>query len=88
MTASSTAYNITHYVSDAVIVSALAMNRCLSNEETLLDCKHKLHEYIVNYDMVSSQDMIDNNVYMKSSMVMYYYMYYILQTVLVSRILL
>ena len=55
MTANSTAYNITHYILDAVMVSALALNKCLSNEALLEYCKHELYEYIVNSDTVSSQ---------------------------------
>ena len=47
MTANSTAYNIAHYVSDAVMVAALAIDNCLDDEK-LPDCKNALYKYIEN----------------------------------------
>ena len=48
MTANSTAYDITHYVSDAVMVSALAIDDCLDDPHDLPHCKNNLHIYIEN----------------------------------------
>lgn len=48
MTVDSTAYNISQYVADAVMLSALAIDDCLELLNDTEMCKHKLSDYILN----------------------------------------
>ena len=52
MSADSTAYNITHYVVDAVTVSALAIDDCL-NDNDIHYCSDKLYEDLRNSEYTS-----------------------------------
>ena len=52
MSADSTAYNITHYVVDAVTVSALAIDECPGSDINY--CSDRLYEYLKNSQYTSA----------------------------------
>ena len=57
MSADSVAYNITHYVVDAVTVSALAIDDCL-NDNDIHYCTDELYQYLKNSNYTVSTVII------------------------------
>ena len=57
MSADSAAYNITHYVVDAVTVSALAIDDCL-NDNDIHYCTDELYQYLKNSNYTVSTVII------------------------------
>ena len=57
MSADSAAYNITHYVVDAVTVSALAIDDCLDDND-IHYCTDELYQYLKNSNYIVSTVII------------------------------